>query len=158
MTSDIPFVPLVGLGTLVFTLVNFLKFLSGRDWNAAITQGVAWVSGIISVVLVAHTDFGNSITIAGHYLDNLNWSSQLFLGLMAASLLSTANEFKKAFDHTDSASTPPLIPRKSKVLGIATESTPGVRPQSTIAHSHIPHDSSMDKPWPQEPPSSVGTS
>ncbi len=114
MTADIPFVPLVALGTLVFTFVNFLKFLSGRDWNAAITQAVAWVAGIVAIVLVAHTDFGNSITIAGHYLDNLNIASQVFLGLMATSLLSTANEFKKAFDHTDSAATPPLIPSMSK--------------------------------------------
>jgi hypothetical protein len=114
MAGDLPFTPLLGLGTLVFTLVNFLKFVSGRDWNAALTQAIAWFSGVVAVVLVAHTDFGDAIAVGGHTLNTLNWASQFFIGLMAASLLSTLNEFKKAFDHTDSASTPALLPNLSK--------------------------------------------
>lgn len=105
-----PLVPLVALGTVVFSFVNVLKFASARQWNAVVTQLIAWAAGIAGVFLAGATQFASGIAVGDVSLSNLNGSSKLFLGLIATSLLSTVNEIKKAIDATDSAATPPLLP------------------------------------------------
>jgi hypothetical protein len=104
-----PIVPLVALGTIVFSLVNVLKFASGGQWNAVLTQFIAWAAGIIGIFLAGETQFASGITVGDVTLENLDAPSKLFLGLVATSLLSTVNEIKKAIDNSDSASTPPLM-------------------------------------------------
>lgn len=105
-----PLVPLVALGTIVFSFVNFLKFVSGKQWNAALTQVIAWCAGIAGIFLMAETQFASGISVGDTRLDVLDGASKLVLGLVATSLLSTVNEIKKAIDNTDSAATPPLLP------------------------------------------------
>jgi hypothetical protein len=105
-----PLVPLIALGTIVFSFVNVLKFASGGQWNAVITQIIAWVAGIAGIFLAGETQFASGIAVGDTNLELLDTPSKLFLGLVATSLLSTVNEIKKAIDHTDSASTPPLLP------------------------------------------------
>jgi hypothetical protein len=105
-----PLVPLVALGTVVFSFVNLLKFASGRQWNAVITQLIAWAAGIAGIFLAGETQFASGINVGDMTLDTLDGSSKLFLGLVATSLLSTVNELKKAIDSSDSAATPPLLP------------------------------------------------
>jgi hypothetical protein len=109
----IPFTPLVALGTLVFTFVNFLRFLSARDWNAAITQLIAWAAGVVAVLLVRASDFAAGIRVGNLPLNKLGFWSALLLGLLATSLLSTVNEVKKAIDNQDTAHVPPLLPNLS---------------------------------------------
>jgi hypothetical protein len=106
------FSALVALGTLVFTFVNFLKYLRAGNASAVLTQLIAWLAGMAGIALVAHTQFATDITFGQHTLATLNGSSQLFLGLIATSILSTVNEFKKAIDNNDSAKTPSLLTGK----------------------------------------------
>ena len=103
---------LTALGTLVFTFVNFLKYLRARNGSAVLTQLIAWAAGIAGIVLVAHTQFATDIVFGKHTLASLDISSQLFLGLIATSILSTVNEVKKAIDNGDSAKTPNLLTGK----------------------------------------------
>jgi hypothetical protein len=110
MSPVIPFVPLAALGTLVFTFVNTLRFLVARDWSAVVTQVVAWAAGGVGIFVVQATDFASAVRIGDLTLDQLGFWSTLLLGLVAASLLSTLNEIKKAVDRSDSARVPPLIP------------------------------------------------
>lgn len=104
-----PFVPLLALGSLVFTLINWLKALTNRDWPGATTQAIAWVAGIVAVVLVAHTDYAAGVVFGDRALDQLNGASLVFIGLSAASLLGVVNEVKKAVDNHDTAAQPPLF-------------------------------------------------
>lgn len=106
-----PFVPLVAMGSLVFVLVNFLKSLTSKNFSSAITQLIAWASGVLVVALVAHTDFADTITVGeAGALSALNGTSQFFVGLMAASIFGVVTEVKKAIDGHDSAAQPPLVP------------------------------------------------
>lgn len=105
-----PLVPLIALGTVVFSFVNVLKFASGRQWNAVVTQLIAWVAGIAGIFLAGATQFASGIAVGNMTLASLDGASKLFLGLIATSLLSTVNEIKKAIDSSDSAATPPLLP------------------------------------------------
>lgn len=109
-----PIVPLVALGTVVFSFVNVLKFASGKQWNSVVTQLIAWAAGIAGIFLAGATQFAAGINVGDMTLETLNGPSKFFLGLVATSLLSTLNEFKKAIDSTDSAATPPLVPSADK--------------------------------------------
>jgi hypothetical protein len=114
--NSIPFVPLLALGTLVFTVVNFLKFVKAKDWNAAVTQGIAWIAGVVVVALFAQTQFAEQLRVGTLRFSQMTFATQLFFGLIATSLLSTLNEFKKAIDNTDTAGTPSLIPGTKSVV------------------------------------------
>lgn len=105
-----PFVPLVAMGALVFTLVNFLKSLTSRNFSAAITQLIAWVAGVAVVALVAHTDYADGVDVGGRALSTLNGSSQFFIGLMAASIFGVVTQTIKAIDNKDTAAQPTLVP------------------------------------------------
>jgi hypothetical protein len=100
------FVPILALGTLVFMLVVFLKNLTAKDWGAVVTQLIAWGAGIAGVFLMAETSFAGGISIGDQSLADLSFWSKVLIGLLATSLLSVGNEFKKAIDHSDSAAVP----------------------------------------------------
>jgi hypothetical protein len=103
------FTPLLAVGTLVFTFVNFLTYLRSRNWNGVLTQAIAWAAGIAAILIAAHTQFAPQLKFGGRPLSRMDWETQVFLGLIATSLLSTLNEFKKAIDNNDSAAKVPLI-------------------------------------------------
>lgn len=108
--TDIPMVPLVALGTLVFTFVNFLKFLRARDFNAAGTQVIAWVSGVGATFLASASQvIGHGVGVGGVALNDLDAYTKVVVGMIATSVLSTVNEIKKAIDNSDSAQTPRLF-------------------------------------------------
>lgn len=103
------FVPLALLGALVYKFVDFFKYVRIGDWNAAGTQVIAWLGGVVAVVLFAKTNFGATIDLGGQPLSTLNFASQLVIGLSATSLFSAFYDFKSAVDRTDSAKTPALV-------------------------------------------------
>lgn len=105
-----PFVPLAAMGALVFTLVNLLKNLRAGKWSPVVTQLIAWLAGVVVVVLFAQTDWAATIAFGGQALSDLNGSSQFVIGLMASSIFGVATEVIKAVDNTDSAAKSPLIP------------------------------------------------
>jgi len=102
--------PLVAVGTLVFTFVNFLTYLRSKNWNGAFTQLIAWVAGVVGIVIAAHSQYASQVTFGSQKLSGASWWTQVFLGLIATSLLSTFNELKKAIDNTDTAEKAPLLP------------------------------------------------
>jgi hypothetical protein len=126
--------PIVLLGTLVFTFVNFLRFLVGRDWSAVLTQLIAWGAGVAAVFLIKATPFAQGVKIGSMQMDKMGFWSSLVVGLLATSLLSTVNVVKKALDANDSAKVPALIPRASKnpVTRLGQPGQPGqpARPSS----------------------------
>jgi len=101
--------PLVAVGTLVFTFVNFLTYLRSRNWNGAVTQLIAWAAGVVGIVIAAHSQYASQVTFGSQKLSSASWWTQVFLGLIATSLLSTFNELKKAIDNKDSAKKAPLL-------------------------------------------------
>lgn len=102
-------VPLALLGALVYKFVDFLKYAKVRDWNAAGTQVIAWVGGVIAITLFANSDFASSIDLGGQTLTSLNFVSQVIIGMSATSLFSAFYDLKSSLDNTDSAKTPALI-------------------------------------------------
>lgn len=105
-----PFVPVAAMGALVFTLINFLRFLTNKEFGSAVTQICSWAAGILVVVLVASTDYADGIDFGGKALSALNGSSQVFIGLMAASIFGVVKVAISALDSSDSAKVPPLVP------------------------------------------------
>lgn len=99
-------VPIVLLGTLVFTAVNFLKFLAARAWRPAVTQALAWGCGVAAVFVMGATAFASGIMIGSQSLDALPGWSKVLVGVLAASMISALNEVKKAIDRRDSARMP----------------------------------------------------
>lgn len=102
------FLPLAAAGALLLKAVDMLKYLMNQD-KRWVTQLVVWVAGIGLTFLLAESTFGPSIEIANHSLASLNGAARILAGLSLASLTSVTVDFKKAFDNSDSAATPPLV-------------------------------------------------
>lgn len=105
-----PFVPLVAMGAIVYTLINFLKNLVNKLFSPVLTQLIAWFAGVVVTVGFASTDWADTITFGDRALSSLNGSSQVVIGLMASSLFGVVREAVKAVDSSDSATKPPLVP------------------------------------------------
>jgi len=103
------FTPLVAVGTLVFTFVNFLTYLVSKNWNGVVTQLIAWASGIAGIFIASATQFASQVKFGSQALAGMNPGTKIFLGLIATSILSTVNEVKKAIDNKDSAQKAPLV-------------------------------------------------
>ena len=105
------FVPLIVVGSLLKKVVDFLKFLTGKDWNAALTQIVVWVAGVLLMWLLSASDFADGIVIGGIDLGDMNAASIVLAGLGLASTVSlVGQDLLKALDRSQSAATPQLIP------------------------------------------------
>jgi hypothetical protein len=132
------FTPLLAVGTLVFTFVNFLTYIRSKNLNGVVTQIIAWAAGILAIVLAAHTQFASQISFGTEKLSQMGWPTQLFIGLIATSILSTVNEVKKAIDNSDSAAKVPLLTGAALGLGAAGGNSHGtvdlVAGAVTVAH------------------------
>lgn len=106
------FVPLVAMGSLVFTFINLLKNVANKLWSPVVTQLISWLAGVVVVWLFAKTNWADTISFGGTPLSTLNAMSQFVIGLMAASLFGVVKDITKAIDQNDSAKTPPLLPPK----------------------------------------------
>lgn len=100
---------LVALGALVVKFTDLLKFLTNKDWNAAITQIVVWVAGFAAVGLFAQTVLADGVEFGGVTLADMNLATLAYIGLTIGSAGSVAYDFKRARDDADTAKTPPLI-------------------------------------------------
>lgn len=107
-------IPVVLLASLVFAVINFLAYVRAGQWGSAGTQLSVWAAGVFGVFLFANTDFGVAeIPATGIAYNVANGASLVFLGMTFASSATVAHQFKKAFDRSDSAATPSLIPNPS---------------------------------------------
>lgn len=102
------------IGSLVFCFTNFLRNLSGRNWNGVLTQLVAWVSGYVAVILVVHAGVAGDVPVFGKTLGTLNGYGQLIAGLLASSLFGVVQNGFKAIDQAQTSAVPNLIPPPSQ--------------------------------------------
>lgn len=105
------FLPVAGMSLLVVNVINFLKYLRAKDTNGWFTQLVAWVAGVGVTALAAATDFADSVVIGGLQLGQMNFPTQVFVGMTVAAAGGYAVEIKKAIDQNDSAAKPDLVPK-----------------------------------------------
>lgn len=103
------FVPMLAALALAWKIVDWLKQLRVRDWNAVVTQTAVWGAGVLVVFLLAHSDFASGITVGDLNLDALNGWSLALVGLNIGSLGSVAYDYKRALDSSDSAAQPSLV-------------------------------------------------
>lgn len=96
---------------LVWKVVAFVTFVTNKQVNAIVTQVVTWVAGIGVMTLIAATDFASGIGIGDQTLDSVNGASLVLIGMTVASWSSVAYDFKRAFDVSDTARQPKMLPR-----------------------------------------------
>lgn len=101
-------VPMVLMGALVWKLVDVLKYVSAQQWREALTQVIAWTSGVAVAFLLGATRFGDGIVFNDVTLGDMRGWEKVVVGLMATSLLSATYDVKKAIDGSDSAAVPRL--------------------------------------------------
>src|SRR4051812_14240395 len=104
---------LVALGTVVFTLTNFVRFALATDWPSVVSQVFAWAAGVVASLVVAHTDLADAFEIGSKNLGSVGAFDQILVGLAAASSISIVYQFKQAVDQTDSARVPSMPPKGS---------------------------------------------
>jgi hypothetical protein len=97
------------VAALIWKVMSVVKMATGRDLRGVLTQVLTWLTGVVSVMLMAQADVSDQITVWGNgVLSQLDGLSQVIAGLVIASVASAGYDFKKAFDNTDSSSEPAL--------------------------------------------------
>lgn len=97
----------IGLAALVFSGVNFLKYLTAKQIKPAVTQAVAWGGGIATVMMANQAE---GLPFIDFTPGKMNGWAQVILGASLGGGASVIREIGKALDSTDSAAKPPLIP------------------------------------------------
>jgi len=104
---------LAGLTAIVWKVVDFQKFITNKDWNAAITQAATWLSAVVVSFLAREAEFFAEVEIFGQQFGDIDWAAVLLFALGLGSTASGVYEFKKAIDNSDGARTPSLMPTAS---------------------------------------------
>lgn len=106
---------LVAIAFAVNKTVSVIKSIVNKDKNGAVTQVVVWVIGTLAIILASHAQLTEHLVIPGLTVElgSLDWPSQVLLGWIAGSTGSFAFDFKKAFDGTDTAAEPSLLPART---------------------------------------------
>lgn len=104
-------IALTAIAFLSNKIIELLKYLRTKDWNAAFTLAAVEVSGVVVMLLAAGAKVTETLVLPGtsEPIGSLDKASVVLLGLVMTSLSSTIYDFKKAFDSTDSAKQPPLL-------------------------------------------------
>lgn len=107
-------------GALVWQVIDFLRELTNfkQQRSAIVTQATAWGGGVLLVLLGAHAAATKALILPGSdiALGKLDLGSIILVGMIVASVASTGVDLKQAFDRTDSAAKPPLIPAAAAAL------------------------------------------
>ena len=106
---------LVALGTVAYTVVNFIRYALVTNWSSVFSQILAWAAGVTMTFVVAHTDLASAFTFGSKNLGQISGGSQFLVGLAAASSIGIVYQFTKAIDSTQSAAVPSLqLPNTAK--------------------------------------------
>ncbi len=106
---------LVALGTVAYTVVNFIRYALVTNWSSVFSQILAWAAGVTMTFVVAHTDLAPAFTFGSKNLGQISGGSQFLVGLAAASSIGIVYQFTKAIDSTQSAAVPSLqVPNSAK--------------------------------------------
>ena len=110
------------LGALSLKATDFAKFAlslrlkdSRNDGiNGLLTLVLGALLGVVVVIVVARTQWGDEITVGSTTLDKVSGGSLFVLGLVISSFAGTLTDFKKAIDKSDTASTPAITQAAEK--------------------------------------------
>lgn len=98
--------PIAMIGALCYTIVNFLRYISAREWKPVVTILVLWVAGFVSFALLAATAYAASISVFGISLEQMTLWDKILIGILTSSILSPAKDLMKSFDNTQTAEVP----------------------------------------------------
>lgn len=103
------FLPIATLIGFIISAVNLLILLKAKNWDASFKTLAVWCAGVGGVLLAAQTDYASQFDFGGVTLAAANTWTLIWIGLTLGGSATVVNEFKKAFDNTDSAQKPPLL-------------------------------------------------
>jgi hypothetical protein len=109
-----PIAGLVGMLTVVWKLIDFLKLLANwsHERSGVLTQVLVWLGAIAVVFLYGASDLG-TFPIPGTelMLEDAGVWTKVILGLAIGSASSVLVDAKQAIDSSDTATKPPLLSR-----------------------------------------------
>lgn len=94
--------------SLVYTVVGLVRRLSAQAWKEAVTQALAWVTGVLVAVLLAASDFAVGLNIGGVELGGAKGATVVLMGLALGSMAMAGKDILKSLDSSQSAQEPEL--------------------------------------------------
>jgi len=107
----VEFVPAVALAALVLKFIDFLRYAKGGDVNGVVTQLAVWFAGFGALLLVAQTQWADTIPIGDTPLAQLSVWDMLVAGLSVGSVASAGKDLFKSIDAHNSSKIPTLLKR-----------------------------------------------
>lgn len=92
------------IGALIYTLTNLFKAVKAKNTDVVITQLAAFAIGIVVIFLASASEIVGIWRLNGVLLNNMDWASKLFVGLLASSIFGAFNDITAAIDGTRTSS------------------------------------------------------
>lgn len=104
-------VVLTAIAFLGNKIIEALKYLRAKDWNALLTLLSIHITGVVVMLFAAAASVTESFVVPGtsSAIGTLDTASVIFLGLTSAAFTSKLYDFQKAVDNTTSGVQPNLF-------------------------------------------------
>lgn len=102
------FIPIALAITIIIKFIDTFRYATAKDWRQVGTQVFVWFIAILVILLLAATDFADTVGVGDYTLAELNAWSIVFWALGIGSGASFGVDIKKAIDGSDSAKVPPM--------------------------------------------------
>lgn len=99
------------IGALIYTLTGLYKMVEAKNWSGVRTQVAAFAIGLAVVFLASASEVVGTWDLNGTPLNDMDFATKLFVGLLASSLFGAFNDLTAAIDQTRSSNKskePPL--------------------------------------------------
>lgn len=95
----------------LYAVQNLLRYAKAADWNGVIGILLAFVGGLVVVVLGAHSDATAALHLikGGPSLGALDGGGQILLGISVGSAGTVLADVRNALDGSTSAAKPPIV-------------------------------------------------
>jgi hypothetical protein len=100
---------IAGLVTIIWKVVDVLRFAANKDWSALVTQGTVYLSALAVALLAREAEPFQAVEILGTTFGELDFAAVVLFALGIGSTASGVVDFKQAIDSTDSAVVPRLV-------------------------------------------------
>lgn len=98
------------IGALISTLLDLIRYAKAKDANGVATLLAGFTTGVAVIFLASASKVTSTYRFNGIALDNLDWASKVFIGMLATGLFAKVVDITKAIDSSRTSAKPFLVP------------------------------------------------
>lgn len=121
------------IGALISTLLDLVRYAKAKDVNGVSTLLAGFAIGVAVIFLASASKVTSTYRFNGIALDNLDWASKVFVGMLAVGLFAKVVDITKAIDSSRTSAKPFLVPPPAPAA--PQQGAPVIDPQAGLPTS-----------------------